>query len=359
MRIRRGRHDRREQNVRAAEEPRPHLALLLAPLDRAHPGGGSAGHGPAVDQAEVVTLGTSSSRANSAYIGSGSPRPMMGITRSRHSPKPSASGTGSGTSLTWAPAPGVSRAANPSSKRADVAGQRQHALARAEHGRHPEPGGAAVRSGPGVQAEAARLPPLRAGRPGRAPRPAGRRQRTCGDAPPRTSASVRLPGRAGGMPAAGHDAPRRLQPEHPAAVRWDADRAADVGAELECRKPARDRGGHTAGRPARRPRRLPRVVRRAEQVVVRLQVGPDRGTLDLPNTIAPAAFSRAPGRVVDGTCSVSSVASAVVSTPSISMTSLIVIGSPCSGPASRRARRPGRPRPPRRGPAGCPRRRSR
>ena len=43
----------------------------------------------------------------------------------------------------------------------------------------------------------------------------------------------------------------RLEPEHAAAVRRDAHRAADVGAELEAGEAGRDRGGRAARRAAR------------------------------------------------------------------------------------------------------------
>src|SRR5712691_9479981 len=56
------------------------------------------------------------------------------------------------------------------------------------------------------------------------------------------------------------------------------------------------------------------------------------GTFDLPNTIAPAALSRATGTASrSGTCSAQTAAPHVVRNPSVSNWSLIVIGSPCSG----------------------------
>ena len=48
-----------------------------------------------------------------------------------------------------------------------------------------------------------------------------------------------------------HHAEARLQPEHAAAVRRDADRAADVGAELEAGEAGGDRGRGTARRATR------------------------------------------------------------------------------------------------------------
>src|SRR4051794_34467137 len=58
-----------------------------------------------------------------------------------------------------------------------------------------------------------------------------------------------------------------------------------------------------------------------------------RGTLVLPNTIAPAAFKRATdGASWAGTWSVSSTAPPVERRPATSIASLIVIGSPWSGP---------------------------
>src|ERR1051326_535929 len=59
-----------------------------------------------------------------------------------------------------------------------------------------------------------------------------------------------------------------------------------------------------------------------------------RGTLVLPKTIAPALLRRpTDGASCAGTCSASSVAPPVERTPATSMASLIVIGSPCSGPS--------------------------
>ena len=77
--------------------------------------------------------------------------------------------------------------------------------------------------------------------------------------------------------ALGHDAVARLEPEHAAAVRRDAHRAADVGAELEAGEARRDRGGRSAGRPAGDAFEVPRVVRRAEDLVVGLEVARTSG----------------------------------------------------------------------------------
>src|SRR5437667_8011927 len=58
-----------------------------------------------------------------------------------------------------------------------------------------------------------------------------------------------------------------------------------------------------------------------------------RGTFVLPKTMAPAAFRRVTATAsCAGTWSVSSTAPPVERTPSTSMASLIVIGSPCSDP---------------------------
>ncbi len=72
--------------------------------------------------------------------------------------------------------------------------------------------------------------------------------------------------------ALGHNAEARLQSVHAARVCRHAYRTADVGAELEARESAGDRGRRATRRTARRPVERPRVVRRAEHLVVALQV---------------------------------------------------------------------------------------
>src|SRR5689334_22509311 len=64
---------------------------------------------------------------------------------------------------------------------------------------------------------------------------------------------------------------------------------------------------------------------------LKVWMSPDQcGTLVLPNTIAPALLSRATeGASTLGMCSVSSIAPPVERTPSTSIASLMVIGSPC------------------------------
>src|SRR6185295_14124383 len=60
-----------------------------------------------------------------------------------------------------------------------------------------------------------------------------------------------------------------------------------------------------------------------------------RGRFVLPKTMAPADFKRATaGASAVGTWSASSMAPPVERMPSVSIASLIVIGSPCSGPTS-------------------------
>ena len=56
-------------------------------------------------------------------------------------------------------------------------------------------------------------------------------------------------------------------------MRRDAYRPADVGAEVAAAQAGRDRGGRTARRAADAPAEVPRIVRRAEQLVVRLRFG--------------------------------------------------------------------------------------
>ena len=74
------------------------------------------------------------------------------------------------------------------------------------------------------------------------------------------------------VPALGHHAEARLQPEDTAAVRRDADRSADVGPELE----AGETGGHCGRRPPRGSTRdvtdVPRVAAAAEDLVEGLDV---------------------------------------------------------------------------------------
>ena len=107
----------------------------------------------------------------------------------------------------------------------------------------------------------------------RARRAAGRGRGAAGDRAEHVDVGV---GRAAAdvveIAALRHHAEARLEPEHAAAVRRDADRAADVGADLEAREPGRPTAA--ADRPTnRRARgRVPRVVRRAEDLVVGLQV---------------------------------------------------------------------------------------
>ena len=72
--------------------------------------------------------------------------------------------------------------------------------------------------------------------------------------------------------ALGDHAVARLEPERAAAVRRDAHRAADVGAELERREAGGDRRRRAARRAARDARDVPRVVRRAEELVEALHV---------------------------------------------------------------------------------------
>ena len=86
---------------------------------------------------------------------------------------------------------------------------------------------------------------------------------------------VGLGERAGGegdVPALRDDPVARLVPEHAAPVRGHADRAADVGAELERGEAGRDRGGRTARGAAGRALGVPRIARGAEDLVVALPV---------------------------------------------------------------------------------------
>ena len=77
------------------------------------------------------------------------------------------------------------------------------------------------------------------------------------------------------------DAERRLESVDATEVGGDADGAAQVAAELEWRHPRRHRGSRTARRAAGGARHVPRVVRRAEQLVVRLAVAGPRGQVRL------------------------------------------------------------------------------
>jgi len=73
------------------------------------------------------------------------------------------------------------------------------------------------------------------------------------------------------------DAVGRLVPVHAAHVRREADRAPDVGPDLERGEPAGERRGGTARRPAGGAGLVPGVRRRAEDLVVALHVaGVDR-----------------------------------------------------------------------------------
>ena len=108
------------------------------------------------------------------------------------------------------------------------------------------------------------------------------------------SASVVPPPTWSRYPRCGIDAEARLQPEHAAAVRRDAHRAADVGAELEAGEPGGDRGRRAARRATGDAVDVPRVVRGAEDLVEGLRCRPTTAAaFVLPNTIAPAALSRA------------------------------------------------------------------
>ncbi len=66
------------------------------------------------------------------------------------------------------------------------------------------------------------------------------------------SASASVPGMPGICPWPGTIAEARLVAHHPAVVGGDADRAADVGAELDRREAHRERRRRTARRPAAR-----------------------------------------------------------------------------------------------------------
>ena len=84
-------------------------------------------------------------------------------------------------------------------------------------------------------------------------------------------------GRTGDLPLRRHQAVRRLVADHAAAVRRIADRAADVGAELERREAGRERARRAARRSPGAARRVPGIVRLAEHRVVALHVaGVDR-----------------------------------------------------------------------------------
>ena len=100
--------------------------------------------------------------------------------------------------------------------------------------------------------------------------------------------------------ALGDDAVARLEPERPAAVRGQAHRAADVGAQLERGQP----GGHGGGRAARRAARdagdVPRVVRRAEDLVEALQVTRPAGQVGLAEDDRAGFLEPSDGRRVGG-----------------------------------------------------------
>ena len=85
-------------------------------------------------------------------------------------------------------------------------------------------------------------------------------------APSRVTANCTRSGRATAHRCAGTDrdaAPRRLQPDEPAAARRDPDRSAAVARVRRRHHPARDRGRRPAARPARRAVGVPRVAGRS------------------------------------------------------------------------------------------------
>src|SRR5665213_4488768 len=75
------------------------------------------------------------------------------------------------------------------------------------------------------------------------------------------------------MAAIGNDAVSRLVAEHATEMRGHADRAADIGTDLERAIAGGDRRGGAARRAARRHRGVPRIVGLAVDVVVALPVG--------------------------------------------------------------------------------------
>lgn len=84
------------------------------------------------------------------------------------------------------------------------------------------------------------------------------------------------------VPAHRDDAPRRLVPVDPAVVGRVADRPAEIGADLQRGEPGRERGRGSARRAARAARPVPRVVRRAEEIVVGLEVAQHERHVCLP-----------------------------------------------------------------------------
>ena len=110
--------------------------------------------------------------------------------------------------------------------------------------------------------------------------------------------------RAGDLAVRRHDAVARLVAVDAGHVGRQADRAADVGADLQRGEPCRQRRRRAARRAARRALEVPRVVGRAEHLVVALEVaGVDRQVGLAPDhrTGARAARRRA-RRPPSGTC---------------------------------------------------------
>ncbi len=129
--------------------------------------------------------------------------------------------------------------------------------------------------------------------------------------------------------ARGHDAEARLVSADPGEVGRHADRAPDVGAELERGEAARHRDRRSPRGTTGRPGRVPRVAGDTEQFVVRLAVPRPLGHVGLPED--DRAGSSDPchcRRSSVGTWSRSSVAPPVDRIPAVSSASFTVMGSP-------------------------------
>ena len=78
--------------------------------------------------------------------------------------------------------------------------------------------------------------------------------------------------RARNLSVCRHDSITRLVADYSRHMRWQPNRAANVAAEFQRSKPARQRRGRASGGAAGRARRIIGIIRRAEDFVVALQV---------------------------------------------------------------------------------------
>src|SRR5215208_1930766 len=93
---------------------------------------------------------------------------------------------------------------------------------------------------------------------------------------------------------------RRFQAENAAEVSGDADRAAEIAADLKRHQPRRERRSRTAAGPSGGAIQLPWVVSSAKDGVTSLKITQQHGHVGLSNDYCPSSFETRSNRAVFG-----------------------------------------------------------